>query len=49
MQFFARLGFARVDADAVPTTKWAGYDARRRARVAVFRRPLPARAAAAEA
>jgi len=48
MQFFARRGFARVDARAVPAAKWAGYDARRRTRVAVFRRPLSARAAAAE-
>ena len=49
MQFFARLGFARVEAGAVPAAKWTGYDARRRVRVAVFRRPLSARAAAAEA
>jgi amino-acid N-acetyltransferase len=49
MQFFARLGFARVDAGAVPAAKWAGYDTRRRARVAVFRRAISARAAAAEA
>jgi amino-acid N-acetyltransferase len=45
-QFFARLGFERVGTDDVPPAKWAGYDARRRARVAVFRRRLPVVAAA---
>jgi amino-acid N-acetyltransferase len=40
MQFFERLGFERVGAEGVPAAKWAGYDARRRARVAVFRRRL---------
>jgi amino-acid N-acetyltransferase len=48
-QFFARLGFERVDATQVPPAKWAGYDARRRARVAVFRRRLEAREAAVRA
>src|SRR5205809_692893 len=47
-QFFERLGFERVSADAVPAAKWVGYDRRRRARVAVFRRRLAARAAVAE-
>jgi len=42
MQFFARLGFERVAADEVPAAKWTGYDASRRARVAVFKRRLPA-------
>jgi amino-acid N-acetyltransferase len=42
MQFFARLGFARVEVDAVPAAKWVGYDARRRARVVVFKRGLAA-------
>jgi N-acetylglutamate synthase-like GNAT family acetyltransferase len=42
MQFFARLGFERVGAAAVPAAKWVGYDARRRARVAVFKRRLAA-------
>jgi len=48
-QFFERLGFERVSAAAVPAAKWVGYDRRRRARVAVFRRRLPAAAAAARA
>jgi amino-acid N-acetyltransferase len=45
-EFFARLGFERVRPDEVPAAKWAGYDARRRARVAVFRRRLSTAAAA---
>src|SRR5262245_43131459 len=49
MQFFLRVGFERVEARTVPAVKWAGYDARRRSRVAVFRRRLTARAAAARA
>jgi amino-acid N-acetyltransferase len=49
MQFFARHGFERGEARAVPAVKWVGYDPRRRARVAVFRRRLTARAAAAGA
>ena len=48
-QFFERLGFERVSAAAVPAAKWVGYDRRRRARVAVFRRRLPVAAAAARA
>jgi amino-acid N-acetyltransferase len=39
-QFFERQGFARVSPDMVPAAKWKGYDARRRARVSVFRRDL---------
>jgi len=46
-EFFARMGFERVGAEDVPAAKWAGYDARRRARIAVFRRRLPAVAARA--
>jgi amino-acid N-acetyltransferase len=46
-QFFARLGFVPVDPRSVPRAKWRGYDARRRARVTVFRRELAAPAAAA--
>src|SRR5262249_7205209 len=47
-QFFERQGFARVPQDAVPDSKWVGYDARRRQIVAAFRLALPARASAAE-
>src|SRR5262249_40564942 len=46
-QFFERLGFVRVGHDAVPATKWKGYDVRRRQRLAAFRLALPARASAA--
>jgi amino-acid N-acetyltransferase len=46
-QFFARLGFERVASGDVPAAKWQGYDMRRRARVAIFRRPIAAPAAAA--
>jgi amino-acid N-acetyltransferase len=45
--FFLRLGFSRVSAADVPATKWVGYDARRRARVGVFRRDVTAAATAA--
>ncbi|HYR95499.1 MAG TPA: GNAT family N-acetyltransferase [Candidatus Binatus sp.] len=45
-QFFARLGFERVAPGDVPAAKWEGYDARRRARVAVLRRRLAAGVAA---
>ena len=38
--FFARQGFARVPARFIPAAKWMGYDERRRARVACFRRIL---------
>ncbi len=40
VQFFLRRGFAPVGAGDVPATKWVGYDARRRARVAVLKRPV---------
>ncbi len=46
-QFFARLGFERVGRDDVPATKWAGYDSRRRDRLAVFRRQPAATAVSA--
>jgi amino-acid N-acetyltransferase len=46
-QFFLRQGFMRVGHDAVPASKWAGYDGRRRQRLAAFRLALPARASAA--
>jgi len=48
-EFFARIGFERVGPGDVPATKWAEYDARRRTRVAVFRRRLSTAAAAARA
>ncbi|HVM98153.1 MAG TPA: GNAT family N-acetyltransferase, partial [Candidatus Acidoferrales bacterium] len=35
--FFEREGFRRVDASAVPTSKWVGYDTDRRERVFVLR------------
>jgi amino-acid N-acetyltransferase len=41
-QFFERVGFTRVPANAVPAAKWKRYDARRRSRVVVFRRELRA-------
>jgi len=40
VQFFLRRGFVRVGAGDVPAAKWVGYDARRRARVAVLKRPV---------
>jgi amino-acid N-acetyltransferase len=46
-QFFLRQGFMRVGHDAVPASKWAGYDGRRRQRLAAFRLALPARASVA--
>jgi amino-acid N-acetyltransferase len=45
-QFFARLGFERVEPDQVPPAKWAGYDRRRRSVVGVFRRRVAIVAAA---
>jgi amino-acid N-acetyltransferase len=45
-QFFERQGFQRVEHDAVPASKWRGYDARRRQRLATFRLALPAHASA---
>jgi amino-acid N-acetyltransferase len=47
-QFFTRQGFVQVEQDAVPASKWVGYDPRRRQRVAAFRLALPASASAAE-
>jgi amino-acid N-acetyltransferase len=47
VQFFARRGFARVEPALVPAAKWRGYDARRLARVAVFKRTLATTAALA--
>jgi amino-acid N-acetyltransferase len=43
-QFFARMGFARVRTTEVPAAKWRGYDPRRRARLRVYRQPVPASA-----
>jgi amino-acid N-acetyltransferase len=44
-RFFQQMGFTRVRAEDVPPAKWLGYDKRRRARLAVFKRtialPLP--------
>src|SRR5262245_51343448 len=47
-QFFARQGFVRVGHDAVPASKWVGYDPRRRQRVVAFRLAIPASSSAAE-
>src|SRR5262249_49384254 len=47
-QFSGRQGFPRVQHAAVPASKWAGYDTRRRPRLVAFRRALPARTSAAE-
>ena len=41
-QFFLRLGFVQVRGEQVPSAKWVGYDARRRARVVVCMRQLGA-------
>ncbi|MFN8016612.1 MAG: hypothetical protein U0P45_00670 [Acidimicrobiales bacterium] len=38
--FFARKGFEEVAADAVPATKWEGYDQERRAAARTFLRPV---------
>jgi amino-acid N-acetyltransferase len=37
-RFFQQMGFTRVRHEDVPPAKWVGYDERRRARLAVFRR-----------
>jgi|GEM_PF-243763 len=37
-QFFERLGFGRVDPEALPAAKWKGYDPARRESVVAFRR-----------
>jgi amino-acid N-acetyltransferase len=39
-RFFQQMGFTRVKADDVPAAKWFGYDKRRRARLACFKRTL---------
>jgi len=43
-RFFLREGFREVSHEALPATKWEGYDAGRRARVRVFRRKVRRRA-----
>jgi amino-acid N-acetyltransferase len=47
-QFFERQGFTRVAQDAVPATKWVGYDPRRKQRVAAFRLTVAAQIPAAK-
>ena len=49
-RFFQQMGFTRVKADEVPAAKWFGYDKRRQARLACFKRRIgePASAAATE-
>ena len=37
-QFFERLGFGRVDPEALPPAKWKGYDPARRESVVAYRR-----------
>jgi len=39
-RFFQQMGFTRVKAEDVPPAKWFGYDKRRRARLAVFKREV---------
>jgi amino-acid N-acetyltransferase len=39
-RFFQQMGFTRVNAEDVPPAKWFGYDKRRRARLAVFKRAI---------
>jgi amino-acid N-acetyltransferase len=39
-EFFVRKGFDEVGHDAVPSVKWRGYDAERKAAARVFRRSL---------
>jgi len=39
-RFFQQMGFTRVRAEDVPPAKWVGYDKRRRARLAVFKRAI---------
>jgi hypothetical protein len=36
------MGFVRVKAEDVPAAKWLGYDKRRQARLAVFKRQIAA-------
>jgi amino-acid N-acetyltransferase len=49
-RFFQQMGFTRVRADEVPAAKWFGYDKRRQARLACFKRRVgePASVAATE-
>jgi amino-acid N-acetyltransferase len=39
-RFFQQMGFERVRVEDVPAAKWLGYDKRRRARLAIFKRPI---------
>ena len=39
-RLFERFGFQLVDVDAVPGTKWQGYDLARKEQIAVYRRDL---------
>jgi amino-acid N-acetyltransferase len=39
-RFFQQMGFTRVKADEVPAAKWFGYDKRRQARLACFKRTV---------
>jgi amino-acid N-acetyltransferase len=39
-RFFQQMGFTRVKVDEVPAAKWFGYDKRRQARLACFKRRL---------
>jgi amino-acid N-acetyltransferase len=43
--FFERYGFEAVGADALPSSKWRGYDAARRRRLLCFQRRLGRRSA----
>ena len=44
--FFERLGFERAGMDAVPASRWRGYDRRRRHRLLCYQRDVRRRAAA---
>jgi amino-acid N-acetyltransferase len=44
-RFFQQMGFTRVRADEVPAAKWFGYDKRRQARLACFKRRIGERRA----
>ncbi|HWP64561.1 MAG TPA: GNAT family N-acetyltransferase [Candidatus Limnocylindria bacterium] len=41
-RFFQQMGFTRVRADELPAAKWFGYDKRRQARLACFKRVIAA-------
>jgi len=43
--FFERLGFEQVPHDAVPASRWRGYDRRRRSRLLCYQRDVRRRAA----